>query len=125
MAELIYFTFYFYKKVPTALATAVESVLLFTDGKTNFGITNTKLIEKATRNIIAQIERNVNVFTFGYGAEHDADMLTKIAEVGNGMFYYIENPESIPESFCDCMGGLLSVAAQNIELTLQAKPNVC
>lgn len=39
-------------------------------------------------------------------------MLLSIAEAGNGLFYYIDNPENIPESFCDCLGGLLSVAAQ-------------
>ncbi len=59
-----------------------------------------------------QIGRQACVFTFGYGSEHDADLLLGIAEAGNGLFYYIDNGESIPESFCDCLGGLLSVAAQ-------------
>ena len=52
------------------------------------------------------------MFTFGFGSEHDADSLHSIAEAGNGLFYYIDNSDSIPESFCDCLGGLLSVAAQ-------------
>ena len=52
------------------------------------------------------------MFTFGYGSEHDAVLLLGIAEAGNGLFYYIDSEESIPESFCDCLGGLLSVAAQ-------------
>lgn len=52
------------------------------------------------------------MFTFGFGSEHDADALHNIAEAGNGLFYYIDNSDSIPESFCDCLGGLLSVAAQ-------------
>ena len=54
----------------------------------------------------------MNVFTFGYGGEHDADLLRAVGEAGNGLFYYIDNADSIPESFCDCLGGLLSVAAQ-------------
>ena len=52
------------------------------------------------------------MFTFGYGTEHDADLLHAVADAGNGLFYYIDNSDSIPESFCDCLGGLLSVAAQ-------------
>lgn len=52
------------------------------------------------------------MFTFGFGSEHDADALHAIADAGNGLFYYIDNSDSIPESFCDCLGGLLSVAAQ-------------
>lgn len=52
------------------------------------------------------------MFTFGYGSEHDTDLLHALASAGNGLFYYIDNKDSIPESFCDCLGGLLSVAAQ-------------
>ena len=52
------------------------------------------------------------MFTFGYGAEHDADLLRAVADAGNGLFYYVDNTDSIPESYCDCLGGLLSVAAQ-------------
>ena len=62
--------------------------------------------------MLEQIDRQACVFTFGYGSEHDADLLLGIAEAGNGLFYYIDSEESIPESFCDCLGGLLSVAAQ-------------
>ena len=62
--------------------------------------------------MLAQIGRQACVFTFGYGAEHDADLLKAVSDAGNGLFYYIDNADSIPESFCDCLGGLLSVAAQ-------------
>ena len=64
------------------------------------------------RSILTQIERHACVFTFGYGSEHDTDLLHALASAGNGLFYYIDNKDSIPESFCDCLGGLLSVAAQ-------------
>ena len=62
--------------------------------------------------MVGQIGRQVSVFTFGYGGEHDADLLRAVGEAGNGLFYYIDNADSIPQSFCDCLGGLLSVAAQ-------------
>ena len=110
--------------MPSDKSTKVESVLLFTDGKANFGITNAKTLEKAARNTVMQIGRNTNVFTFGYGAEHDANILRTIAEAGNGLFYFIDSQESIPESFCDCLGGLLSVSAQNLKVTLIAEPQV-
>ena len=64
------------------------------------------------RSLLGQIGRQAWVFTFGFGAEHDADLLHAVADAGNGLFYYIDNSDSIPESFCDCLGGLLSVAAQ-------------
>lgn len=64
------------------------------------------------RSVLAQIGRQVSVFTLGYGSEHDGDCLHGLAAAGNGLFYFVENEDSIPESFCDCLGGLLSVAAQ-------------
>lgn len=64
------------------------------------------------RSLLGQIGRQACVFTFGFGAEHDADLLRAVAEAGNGLFYYIDDTDSIPESYCDCLGGLLSVAAQ-------------
>jgi len=35
------------------------------------------------------------------------------------MYYHINSPEAIPLAFTDCLGGLLSVVAQNIQLTLE------
>lgn len=69
------------------------------------------------RSMLGQIGRQTCVFTFGYGSEHDANMLRAIADAGSGLFYYINNVDCIPDSFCDCLGGLLSVAAQ-VELVL-------
>ena len=69
-------------------------------------------VSSSLRSILTQIERHACVFTFGYGSEHDTDLLHALASAGNGLFYYIDNKDSIPESFCDCLGGLLSVAAQ-------------
>ena len=62
--------------------------------------------------MLTQIGRQACVFTFGYGPEHDTVLLPSLANAGNGLFYYIDNSDTIPESFCDCLGGLLSVAAQ-------------
>lgn len=98
--------------VPAASASVVESVLLFTDGKANIGIKDQATLVRATSSLLGQIGRQACVFTLGFGSEHDADLLHAVADAGNGLFYYIDNADSIPESFCDCLGGLLSVAAQ-------------
>lgn len=105
-------------RIPSADASLVESVLLFTDGKANAGIRDQASMIKATSSMLTQIGRQACVFTFGYGPEHDTVLLPSLANAGNGLFYYIDNSDTIPESFCDCLGGLLSVAAQNVRLTL-------
>lgn len=109
----------FFKLKPEEVA-RVESVLLFTDGKANVGVKKTPQLEKATSSVLRQIGRQCSVFTFGFGSEHDAGMLKAIASAGNGLYYYVDNSDAIPESFCDCLGGLLSVAAQNLKLRITA-----
>lgn len=45
-------------------------------------------------------------------------LLQGIASSANGTYYFIESAENIPETFADALGGLLSVFAQNVELTI-------
>ena len=103
-------------------------MVLFTDGRANYGIKDPSALSKATRYItkysstfqlifnyrsmLEQIGRQVCVFTLGFGDDHDPDTLHNVADAGKGLFYYVEHKDLIPDSFCDCLGGLLSVAAQ-------------
>jgi len=61
------------------------------------------------------------VNTFGFGSDHDPNLLKGISEAGSGIYYYIQNTDNIPEAFADCLGGLLSVAGQNISLKIEAQ----
>jgi len=98
----------------------VASVLLFTDGLANHGLTKTQEIVEVVDKTRAKMKGACTVFSFGYGKDHDSNMLKAIAEKGMGLYYYIENADDIPESFADCIGGLLSVVAQNISLTIES-----
>ena len=59
-----------------------------------------------------------SVYTFGFGADHNAELLQALSDAGNGVYFYIDSSEKIPESFADCLGGLLSTAAQNITVDI-------
>ena len=87
------------------------------------------------------------LYTFGFGADHDASLLKKIADHGQGMYYYIDSTQAIAESYADCLGtcsslsppppcppwlslladlsshlgGLLSVVGQNIKVIFEAR----
>jgi Ca-activated chloride channel family protein len=91
----------------------VNRVLLMTDGLANVGIVDpVELVEK-----VRQIrESGVNVTTLGVGADFNEDLLAAMAEAGGGDFYYIENPDQIPSIFAQELEGLLSVAAQSLNV---------
>lgn len=98
----------------------VCSVLLFTDGQANAGVQDPTQLKELTAKAIGNLEDACTIFTFGFGSDHDADLLRGLAQVGKGMYYYLESTESIPSSFADCLGGLQSVVAQNVHLTVNA-----
>lgn len=97
-------------------AERVRSVFLFTDGHSTAGLTD---IHQITPILSAMLSNSVSpkVFTFGFGSNLDDAVLNAISEEGNGQSTYIEDAESIPGSFAIAMGGLMSMAAQNLELT--------
>jgi Mg-chelatase subunit ChlD len=101
----------------------VASLLLFTDGQCNQGITQQGEIVKGVNKYLSVIGKSVSIFTFGFGADHDSNMLRTIAESGYGMYYFLERSDEIPQSFADCLGGLLSVVAQNIKLKIETLDN--
>lgn len=64
------------------------------------------------------------VFTFGFGHDHNAQMLFALADAGTGCYYYVETLQAIAPAFADCLGGMLSVCVQDVMLTLHAADGV-
>jgi Mg-chelatase subunit ChlD len=95
---------------------AVRSVFLFTDGQANVGLSDDALVT-ATKNLLDS-QPLIKVFTFGFGSDHSDKLLTDLAEAGGGLYYYIEKEDQIATAFADALGGLLSVAVQNLKLDL-------
>ncbi|KAK8970589.1 hypothetical protein KSP40_PGU004184 [Platanthera guangdongensis] len=54
------------------------------------------------------------IHAFGFGADHDSVSMHSISETSCGTFSFIESERAIQDSFAQCIGGLLSVAAQEL-----------
>jgi len=98
----------------------IASVLMMTDGLANQGISSTPAILEAVTAKRASMQETFSIYTFGFGADHNAALLRSLSELGSGMYYYIDEPTRIPESIADCFGGLVSVVAQNLSVQLTA-----
>lgn len=61
----------------------------------------------------------MTIFTFGFGSDHNEDMLRGLADQTHGLYYYLDKVETIPQAFADCLGGLVAVVAQNATLLLE------
>ena len=92
--------------------------MLFSDGLSNTGLTTTEINQSLQS--VPTIE-GLTVNTFGFGKDHDSDMLKNIAFAANGgLYYYIESTNSIPSLFGESLVGVLSTVANNVEVEIAA-----
>jgi len=64
---------------------------------------------------------NVSIYAFGFGADHDAALLSEIAEQAQTPFTFVEDTSKIREAFAGAVGGLSSIMAERVELTLKCQ----
>jgi hypothetical protein len=126
----------------------VRSILLLTDGLANVGIQDSKGLVELVQNSLnfsskatgvvpsatvpvtsasfppSQLELDtkipISLHAFGYGEDHDADLLESISiATEGGTYYYIEADKNVAEAFGDAIGGVVSVVAQNAVVNVQ------
>jgi len=65
----------------------------------------------------------VSLFCFGYGSDHNSEMLEAISEATpGGGYYFVENDSDVYTAFGDAMGGIMSVMAQSAVLKIAVPP---
>lgn len=94
----------------------VNRVLLLSDGLANEGITDEDQLQDIARYKFS--EEGIALSSFGVGADFNENLMTKLAEYGGGNYYFIGNPDKIPEIFAQELDGLLAVVAQNNQVEI-------
>jgi uncharacterized protein YegL len=89
----------------------LTSILLLTDGQDSRALPK---IEK----LWSAAPRNCSLHLFGFGADHDATLLAKIAAASAGMFQYIETFESVGFAFATTLGGLKAICAVDLQVRI-------
>jgi len=64
------------------------------------------------------ISDDTTINTFGFGSDHDPQLMNDIADLRDGNFYFVEKLDTVDEAFVDCLGGLLSSIAQNVTIKI-------
>ena len=65
---------------------------------------------------------NLGVFTihsFGFGKDHDEDLMNKISQLKDGSFYYIKELNTLDEAFCNALGAIISSVAKEAVITVK------
>lgn len=101
-------------------ADAVVRAFLFTDGRPTEGVQDHRELVA----IAGRRPEGAGLTCFGYGGDHDPELLDSMSRAGGGNFYYVRTPDECPAFFGRELGGLLSCVAQSVKLTVRTKQDV-
>jgi len=100
----------------------VRAIFLLTDGHANRGISDREGIVNLTKGCLSGTEKRneVAIHCFGYGVNHDSEMLRDISKATEGgSYYFVDKDSDVSSAFGDALGGVLSVVAQNTSVTIK------
>ncbi|KAK8531833.1 hypothetical protein V6N13_131191 [Hibiscus sabdariffa] len=113
----------------------VASIILLSDGQDTYTVTgaganksqpNYQLLVPLSMHGSNNTGIHVPVHAFGFGADHDASSMHSISEISGGTFSFIENEAVIQDAFAQCIGGLLSVVVQELQVGVECmNPSLC
>ncbi|KAI9077153.1 hypothetical protein K1719_040975 [Acacia pycnantha] len=104
----------------------VGSIILLSDGQDTYTVTSSRPhVGRDYQSLVPNsihlnngVGLQIPVHAFGFGADHDATSMHSISEVSGGTFSFIEAEDVIQDAFAQCIGGLLSVVVQELQVEI-------
>ncbi|KAJ7970448.1 Zinc finger (C3HC4-type RING finger) family protein [Quillaja saponaria] len=113
----------------------VASIILLSDGQDTYTVSgsgnnqpqpNYRLLMPSSANGSGNSGFQIPVHAFGFGSDHDASSMHSISEISGGTFSFIETEAVIQDAFAQCIGGLLSVVVQELQIEIEClHPTLC
>ncbi|KAE9611417.1 hypothetical protein Lal_00011482 [Lupinus albus] len=106
----------------------VSSIILLSDGQDNYTVNgsgtnqpqpNYQLLLPTSISGRDNSGFQVPVHAFGFGTDHDALSMHSISETSGGTFSFIETEAVLQDAFAQCIGGLLSVTVQELQVGIE------
>ena len=101
----------------------VSSILLLSDGCDNES--NDVELADSLKKLTKGLGLSFTLHTFGYGDDHDAKVMNKLANLRDGSFFYVREYSKVAEYFVSVLGGCVSVISKKLDLKLQVLNNYC
>ena len=61
----------------------------------------------------------VIIHTFGFGRDHDPELMTSIADLTDGNFFFIDKLDEVDEAFVESLGALQTSVAENAQFFIK------
>lgn len=107
------------ERAATADKKKVSRIVLLTDGLPTIGDqTHDGLVS-----VTGLMGQSVSLTTFGYGNDYDPELLVSLASKGRGNHFYIQFKDDCKKAFALELGGLLSMALQDVKVSVTPTGN--
>ena len=100
---------------------AINRVILLSDGQANVGPQSPQELGDLGTSLAKE---GISVTTIGLGNGYNEDLMNKLALNSDGNHSFVATPGELAQVFDQELGGLLSVVAQNITLTVELAEGV-
>ena len=101
----------------------VSTILLLSDGCDNYS--NDIKLADSLKQLTKGFGLSFTLNTFGYGVDHDAKIMNKLANLRDGSFFYVDDYSKITEYFVTILGGCVSVISKKVDLKVEVLNNNC
>lgn len=104
----------------------ITSIFFLSDGDDTCGNTKADIVAalKQYDEIMNGKGMDYKINSFGYGDDHDEEVLCEISNFKDGKFFYIKNTQLVDECFIECLGNLISVFATSARIDVHLCANV-
>lgn len=99
----------------------LNRVILLSDGLANVGETNPDTI---ATNVNGLSKHGVSTTTMGIGDDFNEDLMQGIALSGDGNYYYIQDPEQLPNIFNNELQGIINIIGQKVSIGIKTLAEV-
>ncbi len=96
----------------------INRMILLSDGLANRGPSRVVDFRALGRALAGE---DIVISTIGLGLGFNEDIMTTLAEAGQGNTYFVENADELPRIFAGELGDALNVAATNIEIIVRPR----
>jgi Ca-activated chloride channel family protein len=103
------------------VAGGLRRILLISDGQANEGLYDRDELAQLAANKAA---RGVSISTVGVGLDFDEQTMRRLAEVGRGNYYFVEDTVALSAMFARELGNLSQTVASDVRLVASAGTGV-
>ena len=96
----------------------ISSIFLLSDGNDNYDLKGLDELLDTFRDHTGDYVLNC----FGFGDDHNPEMMIKLCQPTGGSFYYINDLDTVDEAFVDCIGLLKSSLGYKGQVSIELVP---